>query len=87
MRPDRSSVAPEPLLSKGELARYLGRSERWVDQLIAEGLPCLRDGRAERFERVAVLEWIDASGSVRARQDQHTRAPEDATSREDGDES
>lgn len=49
---------PERPLDRRGLARYLGCSVDTVDRLRREGLPRLRVGDSERYEREVVLEWL-----------------------------
>ena len=56
----RTDTQLEPLLRKSELAHYLRRTERWIDQQVLLGMPYHQVGRGKRFERVAVLDWLDS---------------------------
>jgi len=50
------------LLTKKQLASELGRSTRWVELRMKEGLPVLPrrlSGEHARFELAAVREWLD----------------------------
>ena len=54
--------APSRLLSKRELARELGRSTRWVEMRMREGLPVTaRSNPREhaRYDLARVREWLD----------------------------
>lgn len=53
--PSGSVTESERWLTKGELARYLRYSERWVELRVREGLPHLRVGSQLRF-RVSEVE-------------------------------
>lgn len=58
------------LLSKRQLAAHLGRSERWVELRVREGMPSVdptaRYG-GRRFDLAAVEGWLGESERVRAR--------------------
>lgn len=54
----------EPWLSKGNLARALGFSTRWVEYRVAEGMPCARMGGRLRFRRSQVEEWLAERASA-----------------------
>lgn len=59
---ERLRRAEEPrLLTIGEVARQLRRSERWVRNEIASGhLECVREGRSRpRITREALDRWIE----------------------------
>jgi phage terminase Nu1 subunit (DNA packaging protein) len=52
----------QPLLTKRQLATALGRSTRWVELRMREGMPVLpRRSPSEhtRFELTAVREWLE----------------------------
>jgi hypothetical protein len=55
MRADR-----EPWLDKKELADYIKRSPRWIEQQYDRGLPHHKDGpsRAVRFKMSEVDRWL-----------------------------
>jgi phage terminase Nu1 subunit (DNA packaging protein) len=58
----RFPVRPQPLLTKKQLASELGRSTRWVELRMKEGLPVLPrrlPGEHAWFELAAVREWLD----------------------------
>lgn len=67
MNRDRNVVtlsvrAPGRLLTKRELARELGRSKRWIELRMREGLPVQsreHPGEHARYDLVAVREWLD----------------------------
>ena len=53
----------EPLITKKALARKLGRSERWIEQRVAEGMPASTDKRGRRIFLFAnVQTWLDEHG-------------------------
>lgn len=58
------------LLSKKQLAQHLGRSERWVELRVREGMPSIdptaRYG-GRRFSLADVEGWLGESERVRAR--------------------
>lgn len=58
------------LLSKKQLAQHLGRSERWVELRVREGMPSIdptaRYG-GRRFDLAAVEGWLGESERQRAR--------------------
>lgn len=53
------SVAREPWLSKRQIADYLGRSTRWVELRVREGLPSKMIGGRRGFRLSEVEAWID----------------------------
>lgn len=53
-------IVHEPWLTKGELARCLGFSIRWVELRVREGMPCERFGARLRFQRTLVEKWLKA---------------------------
>ena len=58
------------LLTKEQLASELGRSTRWVELRMKEGLPVLPrrlPGEHARFELAAVREWLDQRAEQRRR--------------------
>ena len=61
----RLPSAPRRLLTKRQLAAELGRSTRWIELRMREGLPVLPRGTpAEhtRFDLEAVRSWLDTRG-------------------------
>jgi predicted DNA-binding transcriptional regulator AlpA len=65
-RTARASVVPfpgaalrEPWLSKRQIADYLGRSTRWVELRVREGLPSKMIGGRRGFKLSEVEAWID----------------------------
>jgi hypothetical protein len=50
-------VKPRATLSKRQLARFLGRSTRWIELRTAEGWPASRDRNGER--RYVLAEWLE----------------------------
>lgn len=53
------------LLDAEELATQLGESKQTVYALAREkGLPCIRFGRAIRFDPFAVREWLQSGGTA-----------------------
>jgi hypothetical protein len=56
------------LLTKKQLAAELGRSTRWIELRMREGLPVVPRSTAmehARFELDAVRTWMDGRGSAR----------------------
>lgn len=51
-------IQQERLLSKSELAKYLGFSERWIDMQVARGMPYIQVGSRRRFDLSEVLDWF-----------------------------
>jgi len=66
MRPSQPATAPVPLMTKLELARYLRRSPRWIDDQVLLGMPFHQVGHGKRFDRLAALEWLDKGGRADA---------------------
>ncbi len=61
-------LAPSPLLTLEEAAKYFRCSTRHLRRLRTEGLPCVMLGESPRFERDAVVAWLrarDAQASER----------------------
>jgi excisionase family DNA binding protein len=50
----------EPWVSKQQVAKYLGRSSRWVEHQVRAGMPSRMVGGRRSFRLSAVDEWIDA---------------------------
>lgn len=50
--------APEPWLTKTQLAAYLGVSVRWIEYQIRAGMPTLRFGNRAHFKASAVDAWL-----------------------------
>ena len=58
----RFPTRPHALLTKKQLASELGRSTRWIELRMKEGMPVLPrrlPGEHARFELAAVREWLD----------------------------
>lgn len=58
--------APSRLLSKRELARELGRSPRWIEMRMREGMPVqprALPGEHARFDLARVRAWLDKRAS------------------------
>jgi predicted DNA-binding transcriptional regulator AlpA len=53
------SALQEPWLSKRQIADYLGRSTRWVELRVREGLPSKMIGGRRGFKLSEVEAWID----------------------------
>lgn len=52
----------EELVTKHELERLLGFSDRWIEQKMrdpSDPLPYLRFGRAVRFQPTKVQQWLE----------------------------
>lgn len=49
----------EPVLSKRALAMALGRSTRWVELRVNEGMPSELIARRRRFRLSAVRKWLN----------------------------
>jgi predicted DNA-binding transcriptional regulator AlpA len=49
----------EPWLSKQQIADYFGRSTRWVELRVREGLPSKMIGGRRGFKLSEVEAWID----------------------------
>lgn len=49
----------EPWLSKRQVADYLGRSTRWVELRVREGLPSKMIGGRRGFKLSEIEAWID----------------------------
>ncbi|RJQ26239.1 MAG: DNA-binding protein [Peptococcaceae bacterium] len=49
----------EEILTKAELAKLLKVTQRTIDRLRTEGLPCFKVGNAVRFNRKKVLKWFE----------------------------
>jgi hypothetical protein len=52
----------EPWLSKREIASHFGRSTRWVELRMREGLPSKMIGGRRGFRLSDVEAWIDGRG-------------------------
>jgi hypothetical protein len=66
-----SSIQPQPpppLLTKSELADYLRRTPRTIDNYVRRGMPHQPCGGGKRFELTSVRKWL-ASGESDASQD------------------
>jgi excisionase family DNA binding protein len=49
----------EEILTKEELATYLKVTERTIDRLRKKGMPFLKVGDTVRFQKEAVLKWLE----------------------------
>lgn len=49
------------LLTRAELAEWLGVTRQWLDAIASrpDAPPCVRLGRAIRYDRQAVKAWLD----------------------------
>lgn len=54
---------PERLLSKKELAAYVARTPRTVDNYVREGMPYIPCGGGKRFHVPSVIAWLRARGA------------------------
>jgi phage terminase Nu1 subunit (DNA packaging protein) len=64
----RLPTRARPLLTKKQLASELGRSTRWVELRMREGLPVLprrTPGEHARFDLAAVREWLELRATRR----------------------
>lgn len=57
-----------PWLTKKQTAWHLGYSVRWVDLMVAEGMPCERIGTRLRFRIADVEAWLAERDQHRVRQ-------------------
>jgi predicted DNA-binding transcriptional regulator AlpA len=53
------------LLTRAELAEWLGVTRQWLDAIASrpDAPPCVQLGRAIRYDRQAVKEWLDRHSS------------------------
>lgn len=65
--------APEPWLTKTQLAAYLGVSVRWIEYQIRAGMPMLRFGNRAHFKASAVDAWLALREPPNARRGNETR--------------
>ena len=49
----------EQVMTKKELATFLKVTERTVDRIRNDGLPCFKIGKCIRFEKEKVLKWLN----------------------------
>jgi phage terminase Nu1 subunit (DNA packaging protein) len=56
------SQPPERLLSKQELATYIGRTTRTIDNYVRRGMPYIPCGGGKRFHLPSVIAWLQAGG-------------------------
>jgi excisionase family DNA binding protein len=49
----------EEILTKEELTTYLKVTERTIDRLRKKGMPFLKVGDTVRFQKDAVLKWLE----------------------------
>jgi excisionase family DNA binding protein len=49
----------EEIFTKEELATYLKVTERTIDRLRKKGMPFLKVGDTVRFQKDAVLKWLE----------------------------
>jgi phage terminase Nu1 subunit (DNA packaging protein) len=64
----RFPTRPNRLLTKKQLASELGRSTRWVELRMREGMPVMPrqlPGEHARFEFAAVLVWLEQRAQQR----------------------
>jgi predicted DNA-binding transcriptional regulator AlpA len=54
-----SRIRAEPWLSKRQIADYFGRSTRWVELRVREGLPSKMIGGRRGFQLSEVEAWLD----------------------------
>ena len=54
----RHPVGREPWVGKRELADYLGRSTRWVELMVRQGMPSQMIGGRRGFRVTEVETWI-----------------------------
>jgi hypothetical protein len=54
------AAAAEPWLNKGQIARHYGRSTRWIELRMREGLPSRMLGGRRAFQLSAVEAWMEA---------------------------
>lgn len=54
-----ASAVREPWLSKRQIADYFGRSTRWVELRVREGLPSKMIGGRRGFRLSEVEAWLD----------------------------
>lgn len=59
LRPPAGATAPEPWLSKRQLATHLGFSVRWVEYRVRDGMPHKMLGGRLRFQRSSVESWLE----------------------------
>jgi predicted DNA-binding transcriptional regulator AlpA len=57
--PFPSLAVREPWLTKRQIADYLGRSTRWVELRVREGMPSKMIGGRRGFKLSEVEAWID----------------------------
>jgi hypothetical protein len=58
--PFPSGRAPEPWVTKKQLARHLNYSTRWIEQRQREGVPHRRDGNGHCRYRISEAEaWLE----------------------------
>jgi hypothetical protein len=55
---------PEPWLRKRELADYIRKSTRWIEQKHHEGLPSVMIGGERRYKPSAVERWLFGLGEA-----------------------
>lgn len=70
----RLPMNPHRLLTRKQLASELGRSTRWIEMRMREGLPVLPrqlPGEHARFELAAVREWLDQRAELRVEPVEH----------------
>lgn len=58
--PVRRGNRPEPWLSKRQIAAHYGRSTRWIELRVREGLPSLMLGGKRAFRLSEVDRWMTA---------------------------
>lgn len=60
---DFGGSGARPPLTKKQVAQVLGRSERWIELRVAEGMPAATDPRGRRiFDLSEVRAWLHEKG-------------------------
>lgn len=61
---ERQVTTTEEWMTPEQVAQLLGYRRSYVPELVRrQGLPCIKYGRMQRFERSAVLAWAQERGS------------------------
>lgn len=63
MTSSEGAQPPDRLLIKQELAEYLRRTPRTIDNYVRDGMPHIQCGGGKRFDLHAVLEWLRKRGA------------------------
>lgn len=58
MTSSEGSRPPDRLLTKQELAEYLRRTPRTIDNYVRDGMPYIQCGGGKLFDLQAVLRWM-----------------------------